>query len=137
MEYLKILKTSGLKATPQRVAVLKELGKQTHPTMEEMYNGIKSEYPSISLATVYKNVNVLKEQGIVIEINMPNGKMRYDYLAYPHIHIVCKNCGKIEDIDYDENLYNYQKKLEKSKGVQIDRLDVVATTQNCRFCVDK
>jgi Fur family peroxide stress response transcriptional regulator len=63
----------------QRVAVLRELGKKTHPTMEEMYSGIREENPTISLATVYKNVNLLKEQGIVIEINVPNGKMRQQF----------------------------------------------------------
>ena len=134
MEFLEVLKNRGLKATPQRVAVLKELDKKTHPTMKEMYSSIKEEYPTISLATVYKNVNLLKEQGIVIEINMPNGKMRYDYLARPHIHLVCKNCGGIEDLDYDENIFNFQKNLEYSKGVIIDRLDVIASVESCSFC---
>jgi Fur family peroxide stress response transcriptional regulator len=134
MEFLTVLKERGLKATPQRVAVLRELGKKTHPTMEEMYIGIREENPTISLATVYKNVNLLKEQGMVIEINMPNGKMRYDYLARPHIHLACKNCSCIEDLDYDENLLNFQNILEKSKGVVIDRLDVIASVESCSFC---
>ena len=134
MELLSVLKDRGLKATPQRVAVLRELGKKTHPTMEEMYSGIREENPTISLATVYKNVNLLKERGMVIEINMPNGKMRYDYLSHPHIHLVCKSCGCVEDLDYDENLFNFQNLLEKNRGVVIDRLDVVASVESCSFC---
>ncbi|WP_024954994.1 Fur family transcriptional regulator [Sulfurospirillum arcachonense] len=134
MNFLTVLKSSGLTATPQRVAVLKELGKKTHPTMEEIYNGIREENPTISLATVYKNVHVLKENGMVIEINIPNGKMRYDYLAKPHIHIVCKSCSYIEDMDYDENLFKYQNNLEKSKNIVLDRLDVIATVDNCKMC---
>ena len=134
MEFLRVLKTSGLKATPQRVAVLKELDKKTHPTMEEIYIEIQKVHPTISLATVYKNVNILREQGIVIEINVPNGKMRYDYLSKPHIHMVCKNCGKVVDMDYDENLFSYQDKLEKKQGVTIDRLDVIASVESCSFC---
>ena len=134
MEFLKILKDRGLKATPQRVAVLKELGKKTHPTMDEIYSGIRVENPTISLATVYKNVNLLKEQGIVIEINIPSGKMRYDYLSHPHIHLVCKNCGCIEDLDYDENLFNFQNSLEKNRNIVIDRLDVIASLESCSFC---
>ena len=134
MEFLKVLKERGLKATPQRVAVLRELGKKRHPTMDEMYNGIREENPTISLATVYKNVNLLKEEGIVIEINMPNGKMRYDYLARPHIHLVCKSCGCVEDLDYDENLLNFQNILENSRDVMIDRLDVIASVERCSFC---
>ena len=134
MEFLTVLKERGLKATPQRVAVLKELDKKTHPSMEEMYSNIKEDNPTISLATIYKNVNLLKEQGIVIEINMPNGKMRYDYLSYPHIHLVCKCCGCIEDLDYDENLFKFQKTIEDAKGVIIDRLDVIASVESCNYC---
>jgi Fur family peroxide stress response transcriptional regulator len=134
MEFLKVLKDRGLKATPQRVAVLRELGKKTHPTMEEIYRGIRVANPTISLATVYKNVNLLKEQGVVIEINIPSGKMRYDYLSHPHIHLVCKNCGCIEDLDYDENLFNFQNSLEKNKNIVIDRLDVIASIESCNFC---
>ncbi len=134
MEFLKVLKDRGLKATPQRVAVLKELGKKTHPTMDEIYSGIRVDNPTISLATVYKNVNLLKEQGIVIEINIPSGKMRYDYLSHPHIHLVCKNCGCVEDLDYDENLFNFQNSLEKNKNIVIDRLDVIASIESCSFC---
>jgi len=134
MELLKVLKTNGLKATPQRVAVLKELDKKTHPTMDEMYESIKKEHPSISLATVYKNVNILREHGIVIEINVPNGKMKYDYLSVPHIHMVCTECGNVEDLDYDEKLYNYQLELEKRRDVTINRLDIVASIKDCGVC---
>jgi len=134
MEFLSVLKNRGLKATPQRVAVLRELGKKMHPTMEEMYCSIREENPTISLATVYKNINLLKEEGIVIEINMPNSKMRYDYLSRPHVHLACKNCGCVEDLDYDENLLNFQNVLEKNRGVTIDRLDVIASVESCGFC---
>lgn len=134
MEFLERLKKSGLKATPQRIAVLQELDKKNHPTMDEMYIQIKKAHPSISLATVYKNVNVLREEGIVIEINVPNGKMRYDYFTKPHIHMICKNCGSVKDMDYNENLFDYQNKLEKSEGVVIDRLDIIASIESCSLC---
>ena len=115
MELLKVLKTNGLKATPQRVAVLKELDKKTHPTMDEMYESIKKEHPSISLATVYKNVNILREHGIVIEINVPNGKMKYDYLSVPHIHMVCTECKKIVEF-FDAELEKLQEDVALSNG---------------------
>lgn len=137
MKYIEVLKKVGLKATPQRVAVLKELSKKTHPTMDEIYENIKKENPSISLATVYKNVNILRDTGLVIEINIPSKKMRYDYLATPHIHIICTNCGHVEDLDYDEHLFDYQTQLEKDKNIVIDRLDVVASTSSCIYCKSK
>ncbi len=134
VDFVKILKEKNLKATPQRISVLKELYKNEHPTIERLYEAIREEYPSISLATVYKNIHALKDTGIVIEVNMPNGKMRYDIFTKPHIHIVCKNCNSVTDMDYDEKLFDYQSKLEKESGLKIDRLDVIASVDSCKHC---
>ena len=134
MNFMQILKEKNLKATPQRISVLKELHKNEHPTIDALYESIKKEYPSISLATVYKNIHALKEKGVVIEVNMPNGKMRYDIFTKPHIHIVCKNCNSVMDMDYDEKLFDYQTKLEGQSGLKIDRLDVIASVDSCEHC---
>ncbi len=134
VNFMNILKEKNLKATPQRISVLKELHKNEHPTIDGLYEAIKKDYPSISLATVYKNVHTLKENGIIIEVNMPNGKMRYDIFTKPHIHIVCKNCNSVEDMDYDEKLFDYQKTLEAKANIEIDRLDVIATVERCKHC---
>lgn len=137
MDYLPLLKEHQLKATPQRLAVLKVLEKHEHPTMDELYCTIKEEHPSISLATVYKNVNALKEAGVVAEVNMPNGKMRYDVFVEPHIHVVCKTCGKVQDMPYSKELENYQIHLEKSLGNLISHLDLVASVEKCHQCLEK
>lgn len=134
MDFVNLLKEYHLKATPQRLSVLKVLHRNEHPTIDELYESIKSEYPSISLATVYKNVNTLKENGVVIEVNMPNGKMRYDIYTKPHIHIVCTKCGGVEDMEYSTDLYDYQIKLEKEKSWKINRMDVIATIDGCQKC---
>ena len=60
MNYMELLKNRGLKATPQRLSVLKILDSHTHPTIDELYDEICAENPSVSLATVYKNLNMLK-----------------------------------------------------------------------------
>ncbi|WP_200762596.1 Fur family transcriptional regulator [Nitrosophilus alvini] len=101
-EVLGQLKEKNLKATPQRLAILKFLEKRTHPTIDEMYESVKKEFPSISLATVYKNVNMLKEAGLINELN-PGGKLRYDINKTPHLHAVCEVCGEIFDY-FDEKL---------------------------------
>lgn len=132
--FLDILKEKELKATPQRISVLKELSKKNHPSMEDLYEAIKKENPSISLATVYKNISMLKEKGVVIEVNISDGKMRYDIYTKPHIHLLCKNCSYIEDIEYNEHLFNYQAKLEESKKIKIERLDIIATVEYCSHC---
>jgi Fur family peroxide stress response transcriptional regulator len=86
------------------------------------------------LATVYKNLHALKDNGIVVEVNMPNGKMRYDIYTKPHIHLVCKNCNSVYDMDYDEKLFDYQNTLESQSGYEIDRLDVIASVNRCKHC---
>ena len=89
-DFVNLLKTKELKATPQRLCVLKELEKKMHPTIDDLYEALRRENPSMSLATVYKNIGTLKEKGIVIEVNISDGKMRYDIYSKPHIHLLCK-----------------------------------------------
>ena len=72
MSHVELLKTCGLKATPQRLCILKVLDRHEHPSIEALYEGIKEDYPSISLATVYKNLNTLLDEGVVVEVNAPN-----------------------------------------------------------------
>lgn len=132
--FLNLLKLKELKATPQRLSVLKELEKKNHPTMEQLYEALKEENPSMSLATVYKNIATLKEKDIVVEVNVADGKMRYDISNTPHIHFVCSSCGNIQDIDYDKSLISYQEVLEKKEGVKIGKVDLIATIEQCKHC---
>ncbi|EFV4797937.1 peroxide-responsive transcriptional repressor PerR, partial [Campylobacter coli] len=133
MELLQILKKHELKATPQRLCVLKILKRHEHPNIEELYEEIKKEYPSISLATVYKNLNTLQEQGLVVEINVANQKTCYDIYEERHIHIICNKCGNIEDMSFqDAELDEYQEKLEKKMGNIIDHLAVCAHVSTCK-----
>ncbi len=133
-DFVTLLKAKELKATPQRISVLKELTKKKHPTMDDLYEAIKQENPTMSLATVYKNISTLKDKGIVIEVNVSDGKMRYDIYSIPHIHIVCKNCQHIRDVAYNENLFEYQSALEMHENIEIERLDIIAMTENCEMC---
>ena len=133
-DFIALLKAKELKATPQRISVLKELDKKMHPTIDDLYESLRQENPSMSMATVYKNLATLKEKGVVIEVNTAEGKMRYDIYSTPHIHIICQKCGGIEDANYDANLFEYQTALEKNKGVKIDRMDIVAVVESCLKC---
>ena len=133
-DFIQLLKSKELKATPQRISVLKELDKKKHPTIDDLYDSLKKENPSMSLATVYKNLAMLKEKGVVIEVNVADGKMRYDIYSKPHIHVVCSSCGAIEDSDYDQNLFDYQAALEEKQKIHILRMDVIASVSHCRFC---
>ncbi len=134
MDYIQLLKDKQLKATPQRLAVLKILNKHTHPNIDELYENIKKEYPSVSLATVYKNVNTLKDANLITEVNVKNGKMKYDIFIEPHIHVVCDTCLNVYDLPHTNELMEYKKSLELSIHKDISSISVLAHISTCDKC---
>ncbi|QCX32545.1 transcriptional repressor [Caloramator sp. E03] len=97
---MQIFKDKNLKLTPQRYAIYKYLlSVKTHPSAEMIYNALKKSYPTMSLATVYKTLKTLNEIGLVQEINVGEDNFRYDANVNNHPHIVCLNCGKVDDIE--------------------------------------
>jgi len=70
-----------------------------HPNVEMIYRELKPNYPAISLATVYKTVDILKKVGLIQELSFGEGGLRYDSVTLPHAHIFCRNCGKVVDIE--------------------------------------
>jgi Fur family peroxide stress response transcriptional regulator len=93
------LKTRGHRVTPQRIAILKILAASTgHPSVDQVYESVKVDFPTTSLATVYKTVTLLKEMGEILELGFGNEGNRYDGTKpYPHPHLVCIKCKKIID----------------------------------------
>ncbi|PSM52235.1 peroxide stress transcriptional regulator PerR [Campylobacter blaseri] len=135
MSHIELLKEHGLKATHQRLLILKILSRCTHPTIDELYETIKEEHPSVSLATVYKNLNTLIDEGIVSRLSISNQKVKFDINEEPHIHIICKNCGEVYDCDKQTALIDeYKEKLEKNIGEKIEKISVVVNTNNCTKC---
>jgi Fur family peroxide stress response transcriptional regulator len=100
-KYESLLRERKIKVTPQRLAIVEELDGHIHLSIEELYEAIKKKFPSISLATVYKNINAMMEQGFIEEVRVPGQKSKYELTKSPHSHIVCGHCGKVEDIDLD------------------------------------
>lgn len=92
------LREKKIKVTPQRMAVYAVLkGTKSHPNVEMIYQQLKPDYPAMSLATVYKTVDVLKKVGLVQELNVGDGGLRYDSTIMPHSHVYCEKCSKVED----------------------------------------
>ena len=90
----------GLRMTPQRLAILEALVMDSsHPTAEELHRKLLRRFPTMSLATVYRNVMLIKSLGEVLELGFPDGSNRYDgNKPHPHPHIVCLRCRKIIDL---------------------------------------
>ena len=70
----------------------------THPTAEWVYAQLKTEFPDISLGTVYRNLALFKEQGLVISVGTVNGVERFDADTEPHVHFICRACHKVDDL---------------------------------------
>jgi Fur family peroxide stress response transcriptional regulator len=90
---------SGLKLTPQRLAILEYLdGNKEHPSAEDVYKAVSRKFPTMSLATVYNTLMTLKQRGLVKELTMDPLRMRFDPQPTPHHHLICMDCRKIIDI---------------------------------------
>ncbi|BAI81026.1 peroxide stress regulator [Deferribacter desulfuricans SSM1] len=113
---LEVLKKNDLKATPQRVKILEILIDSGHTTIDEIYDEIKKELPSISLATVYSNINLLLKNNIIKTVKLSGSKILYEFNETDHIHLVCEICNSIKDIEIDENdIINF---FEKAIGIK-------------------
>jgi len=97
---IETLRKKGYKATPQRIAICRfALQSRDHPTARRIYDEVKKVYPTVSLATVYKTLQILTEHGLVQELDFPERQARFDSYVEPHINLVCLRCGKIQDLD--------------------------------------
>jgi Fur family peroxide stress response transcriptional regulator len=125
-----ILRAKKIKVTPQRMAVYSILkDTKSHPNVEKIYQQLKPNYPAMSLATVYKTVDVLKKVGLIQELNIGDGGLRYDADINPHSHIYCEGCGRIDDLQQncfaaDFNGKNLLKKINEETGFEISSIQL-------------
>jgi Fur family peroxide stress response transcriptional regulator len=97
---IQALREKGHKATPQRIAIYRfVLSSREHPSAQRVYDEVKKGYPTVSLSTVYKTLQILKELRLVQEVSLPQGKLRFDPNVKPHFNLVCLECGSIVDVD--------------------------------------
>jgi len=116
---VEILKEHGLKATPQRVTILSAIDKKGHANIDEIYKEAKEKHPTMSLATVYKNVTSLVSLNLLKEVALNNFKSKYELNKAPHSHLTCKECGNVEDIQLSNDI-----KLDASE--LLERKDFLA-----------
>ena len=91
-----------VRITHQREVILETLKSvKTHPTADELYDMVRQRLPRISLATVYRNLEWLSDQGIVQKIEVGGRQKRFDANTMTHYHIRCVECGKVDDAELD------------------------------------
>lgn len=89
-----------LKYSRQRESILECIRNRCdHPTADAIFQSLREDYPKISLGTVYRNLGLLTELGQIKKISCGDGIERYDYKVSEHYHFICKECGKIVDLD--------------------------------------
>jgi len=123
MDYTEQLKAHGLKITPQRIAILEEIEAAGHIDVDHLYEILCMSFPSISLATVYKNVNQLYELKVLEVIKVPNHKLQYEICKEPHIHLACDACGSV--IDMDQCIDELMDSAQEESGYLLNHSSVV------------
>ena len=101
-ELTELFHARGLKVTPQRQAIFRVLhGEQAHPTAEWVYDAVSKSMPTISLRTVYQTLNDLVVMGEVQARDLGTGSARFDPNVDAHHHLVCDQCGRVDDVYAD------------------------------------
>ena len=119
-QMIRVLRDKGCRFTPQRLALLRILSKSAgHPSAEQIYEQIKADYPTTSLATIYKTLNLLKNMGEVFELTFAGVGSHYDgNKPYPHPHVICTKCGQILDPKF-EALTGISLEIARQTGYKI------------------
>jgi Fur family peroxide stress response transcriptional regulator len=123
MNYIELLNNHDLKATPQRISILDNLHKMGHLNIDQLYSLLKSSFPAISLATIYKNMHAMGDKCLVEEIKIPNSKSVYEIKKNEHSHVVCSKCHEISDIELNTN--DLLKEAEVLSNFSLDKSAIV------------
>lgn len=89
----------NMRLTAQRQVILEELAKVTsHPTANEVYDMVRRRLPRIGLGTVYRNLELMADVGVILKLEVGGTQKRFDATVDPHYHVRCTACGKVNDI---------------------------------------
>lgn len=137
---LEKLRERNFRLTPQRLAVVRILATSlAHPSAEQIYTELRQEFPTLSLATVYKTAHLLKEMGELTELAMKDGSSRFDgNKPYPHPHVICAHCKTVIDVDADP-LDALASEVARQTGYRIfsHRLDFFGLCPECQHKRDR
>ncbi|HEY9582293.1 peroxide-responsive transcriptional repressor PerR [Savagea faecisuis] len=130
---LATLRESGVRITPQRHAILEYLiSSEAHPTADEIYRALEDDFPNMSVATVYNNLKVFLNTGLVKELTYGDSSSRFDFASHDHYHIICDDCGKIVDFHHP-GLQEVEHLASHMTGFKVNshRLEVYGTCPEC------
>ena len=124
--------------TLQKKIIMEAMEKLFHPTADEVFCEVSREYPAISKATVYRNLNQMAEQGTLLKIPIPDGADRFDITVKNHYHIRCSCCGRVYDVDmpYFSNL---ESQITDAHGFDIKGHEIIfaGICPDCKLKIEK
>jgi Fe2+ or Zn2+ uptake regulation protein len=114
------LRSQGFRLTPQRLTILRVLVEaQEHLTPGEVFRQVHGQLPGLTEATVYRTLNFLAEQGLVLVAHVGHGQLVYEIAGHNHHHLICRVCGQMQDIDHAE-LVAFFDRLKDRTSFRID-----------------
>lgn len=126
----------NMRLTTQRQIILEELEKVTsHPTANEVYDMVRRRLPRIGLGTVYRNLELMADSGIILKLEVGGTQKRFDATVEPHYHIRCSSCGKVNDIDIAVQEQINQEAEKTSNYIILGHH--IEFSGICRSCSDK
>lgn len=128
------LREKKIRITPQREEIVKYLiESKSHPTVDDIYQELSPRFASMSLATVYNNINLLTKMGLIREIKYGDNSSRYDFVNQKHYHVICETCGKIEDLYYPvlDEVERFAEQITDFE-VHFHRLEIYGLCGECR-----
>jgi Fur family peroxide stress response transcriptional regulator len=129
----RVLREAGLRATPQRLAIVREVLGRNHPTAGEVFEAVRGEFPTMGLGTVYATLNTMNEHGLLNVLPMADA-VRFDANIEPHANLICTHCGSIVDFDEcDDVLARLRDRTASGAGFAFsaEHLDLYGTCASC------
>jgi Fur family ferric uptake transcriptional regulator len=134
-KYIQTLRQRGYRITPQREMIVAALAHSSHHmTAEEIFDRVQAQTQASNIATVYRTLDLLVEEGLACRNNLGGGRVSYATTEHgPHIHLVCRHCGCVIDADYKllESLHN---QLQEKHGfdANLQHISLAGLCKNCQ-----
>ena len=129
----RILREAGLRATPQRLAIVREVLERNHPTAGEVFESVRLEFPTMGLGTVYATLKMMSERGLLNVLPVSDA-VRFDANIQPHANLICNQCGSIVDFDdCDDVLAQLRERTSAGAGFAFaaEHIDLYGTCASC------
>ena len=122
-----------MRQTRQRQSILEHLKRTaSHPTATEVYDSVRQELPNISLGTVYRNLEILCNLGLVGKIETFGGQKRFDAIVTDHMHAICTKCGKVRDIEAGPEFNPEElRRIDSDFEITGVRVDIIGICPEC------